>query len=165
MFGRRQVTTLLVSVIFSLSLIGAGCGEAADAPGPTLTPAGATLPAATQPAPPPDPTVTVTILPSVDSSNVFVETAVVTEENGRFQLTITGSLPDGCTDIVAVQQEFVPEANRFDVAFTTSRPQDTLCTEALVSFERTVVLETADLAPGAFTVNVAGATTRFTIEQ
>jgi hypothetical protein len=64
--------------------------------------------------------------------------------------TLSGVLPDGCTRIEEI--ETVREGNIFHIRLHTERPAEALCTMALVPFEETVVIDTAGLPPGGYTV-------------
>jgi hypothetical protein len=70
-----------------------------------------------------------------------------------------GNLPDGCTTLDEVIQE--RDGNTFQVTITTVRPVGMECTEALVPFEKVVVLEVYGLLAGVYTVDVNGVTDTF----
>jgi hypothetical protein len=65
-----------------------------------------------------------------------------------------GNLPDGCTTINEVIQE--RDGNTFRVTITTVRPVGMVCTEALVPFEKVIVLDVYGLPAGVYTVDVNG---------
>lgn len=68
----------------------------------------------------------------------------------QVRAVISGYLPDGCTTITGI--EAVNEGNTFHIYITTERPPDAMCTMALVPFEETVPLQTAELPGGTYTV-------------
>jgi len=74
-----------------------------------------------------------------------------------------GSLPDGCTSID--ETSWRQEGDTFYVTITTYRPQDMMCTQVIVPFEETVMIEPeAALAAGAYTVSVNGVSAQFEIK-
>jgi inhibitor of cysteine peptidase len=91
---------------------------------------------------------------------VFPE--VVTAEPVRVELTVVGNFRDSCEEIDEITQS--RDGTRFEVRMTTTRPVDAVCTQALVPFDETVVLmDTDDLAPGDYVVEVNDVTEEFTI--
>ncbi len=83
-----------------------------------------------------------------------VDSVIVTLENGQWVATVTGNLPDGCTEIGEITQSI--EGNTIKVAVNTTRPADAMCTQALAPYSQTVVLQTPDT--GEYTVEVNGVT-------
>jgi hypothetical protein len=75
-------------------------------------------------------------------------------DGGPYVLNVQGDLPDGCTTLAEVTQ--TRTADGLDVVLVTTRPRDAFCTEALVPFEREIVLETAGMPDGEYTVAVGG---------
>ena len=79
------------------------------------------------------------------------------------QVIVSGTLPDGCTEIDEItverdQQEFV-------VNVITRRPSgDVACTQALVPFEETVDLDIEGLEAGTYTVIAQDQEATFTLE-
>lgn len=129
---------------------------------------GCTQPPSTEPAGNPDQPVssdqpTSTPEPPAGTGSVEIGLAVVDSidilmmESMPVQVTVVarGNLPDGCTSIgeAATQRE----GNAFVVTLTTTRPQDAICTEALVPYEQPIPLDVAGLPAGAYTVTVNGA--------
>lgn len=72
----------------------------------------------------------------------------------QVNVTISGSLPDGCTAIASITSEQTDAA--FNINITTQRDIAALCTEALVPFTETVSLDVLGLPAGTYTVNVMG---------
>lgn len=95
---------------------------------------------------------------TVDSIQVLVM------ESFPVQVSVVarGELPDSCTQIdeVFTQQE----DELFRVVITTFRPQDAICTQALVPFEQSIALDVEGLPAGAYTVSVNGVTGAFTLD-
>jgi hypothetical protein len=81
----------------------------------------------------------------------------------QVELLIQGNLNDGCTELDGVLQQGQGTTD-IVVYLQTQRPEDAMCTEALVPFDTTIQLE-GDFPPGDYTVTVndeVGAT--FTVE-
>jgi inhibitor of cysteine peptidase len=79
------------------------------------------------------------------------------------QALISGTLPDGCTELheVSVEQQGL----RFNITLTTRRPTgDIACTEALVPFEETVDLDIRGLEAGTYTVIAQDQQATFTLD-
>lgn len=79
------------------------------------------------------------------------------------QAFISGTLPDGCTELheVSVEQQGL----RFNITLTTRRPTgDIACTQALVPFEETVDLDIQGLEPGTYTVIAQDQQATFTLD-
>jgi inhibitor of cysteine peptidase len=70
-----------------------------------------------------------------------------------------GYLPDGCTEIDEIRTERTGQS--FQIAITTARPADAMCTEAIVPFEETISLDVYGLPAGSYTVEVNGVTGAF----
>lgn len=91
---------------------------------------------------------------------VFAE--VVTAVPARVELTVVGNFRDSCEEIGDVTQS--RNGDRFEVRLTTTRPADAICAQALVPFDEMIVLmNTDDLPPGDYTVEVNNVTEEFTI--
>jgi hypothetical protein len=124
------------------------------------TPPPVTQPAATQP---------VTGGGEEPSTQADTGTAVVESLDVRIlesfpvqvQAVVTGYLPDGCTTIAAT--DAVQEGSNFRIRIITARPQDAICTMALVPFEQIVPLATAGLPAGEYQVVVNDLAAAFTL--
>lgn len=77
----------------------------------------------------------------------------------KIGVTLSGVLPDGCTRIEEI--ETIREGNAFHLQLYTERPGDAMCTMALVPFEKKMVLDTAGLPPGGYTVQAYDLTATF----
>lgn len=75
---------------------------------------------------------------------------------------VRGSLPDGCTTIGEITS--TQEGDTFNITILTERPEEALCTEALVPFEETVSLDVASLPAGTYTVRAYDQTETFTLQ-
>ena len=73
----------------------------------------------------------------------------------------TGYLPDGCTRVEEESIAIVHEDDMFNVSIGTIRPKDMACTEAIVPFEQTVILDVYGLKKGVYTVNINGIESSF----
>ena len=81
----------------------------------------------------------------------------------QVEVLIRGNLPDSCTDVDQVDQQFDPEENVFWIEITTVRTTDDACAQVLAPFEETVPLEVYGLPAGTYTVDVNGVTDTFTL--
>jgi len=86
-----------------------------------------------------------------------VEVARLESYPTQIRVTASGYLPDGCTEIDQVRQAADPEAERLEVAITTARPADAMCTQAIVPFEEAFHLDVVyGLPTGTYTLDVNG---------
>jgi inhibitor of cysteine peptidase len=96
------------------------------------------------------------ITPDHSSENVYInDIRINIMESFPLQVSVTvfGDLPDGCTSIVDSTAKFDNE-NTFEIHIYTDRPEDLMCTQALVPFEETIPLDVNGLPAGKYTVNV-----------
>jgi hypothetical protein len=147
-------------LIILLALLLASCGseepetptptEIADLPAPTSTAAPATLAPLTEP---------VFGLANVES----VEILILESFPVQIHVVAQGTLPNGCTmiDDITIQQE----GSVFDVAVTTVREPEQVCTEAEVPFEEVIPLDVLGLEAGTYTVVVNGVEGSFTLDM
>ena len=80
----------------------------------------------------------------------------------QVHVNVSGYLGDGCTTLGEIST--TQEDNTFFVKLTTHRPAEAICTQQLVGFEETVVLDVEGLAAGTYTVDVNGVTDTFTLD-
>jgi hypothetical protein len=85
----------------------------------------------------------------------------VTEEPLAVQVTASGNLPDGCTEIDDIVIE--RDGSTFLVTITTIRDLEAVCTQALVPFEETFDLDASGLEAGNYEVQVNGVAEPFRI--
>lgn len=80
----------------------------------------------------------------------------------QVQVTVSGYLPDGCTELHEITVE--RQDQDFILTVRTRRPTgDIACTQALVPFEETVELDVEGLAAGTYTVTAHGLEDSFTL--
>ncbi len=94
-----------------------------------------------------------------------VDEVSVEVENEEAVVEVEGNLPDGCTEILGINQRFDAARDTFYVKISTLRPADALCTEALVPYTETLTLDLGDLDAGEYIVDVNGVTATFTLEE
>lgn len=82
----------------------------------------------------------------------------------QVRVSVTGYLPDGCTQIDEENVDFDDEENIFTVGITTIRPADAMCTEAIVPYETSIALDVYGLEKGIYTVNVNGVRDQFELQ-
>jgi inhibitor of cysteine peptidase len=106
---------------------------------------------------------------SVDGNNtqgrVYVdelEIAVMESFPVRVMATVRGNLSDGCTSIAGIDSS--QSGSVFTINIATSRPQDAMCTQALVPFERTIELDVFALPAGTYSVTAQDKTAQFTLD-
>lgn len=78
--------------------------------------------------------------------------------------TVVGNLPDGCTRIVDSKAEMIDEST-FELRIITERPEDMMCTMALVPFEEHINLDVKGLPAGTYTVKGFGLENSFTFDM
>ena len=76
---------------------------------------------------------------------------------------IKGNLPDGCTVISDYKTEH--DGNNFQIHLNTQRPDDAVCTLALIPFEETISLDVYGLPAGTYTVTADETKAEFTFSQ
>ena len=81
----------------------------------------------------------------------------------QVSVTLTGYLPDGCTEIYEINAP--RDGQTFTIEVVTRRPVDLACTMAIVPFEETVSLDVAGLPAGEYTVVKGEFSATFTLEQ
>jgi inhibitor of cysteine peptidase len=81
----------------------------------------------------------------------------------QVKVNVTGNLPDGCTSIVGSKAEFI-DNNTFVLSIYTERPEDLMCTMALVPFEESITLDVNGLAAGTYTVKGFDLEESFTLD-
>ncbi len=97
---------------------------------------------------------------------VVEDTEILILESFPIQVHVlaTGYLPDGCTQIHEKSVLFDKEEKIFAVDMTTLRPADTMCTEAIVPYEETIVLDVYGLEKGTYIVDVNGVRNEFELQ-
>jgi inhibitor of cysteine peptidase len=101
-----------------------------------------------------------------DQQNVYVDSIqVLIMESFPVQVSVTvnGNLPDGCTSIVGSKAERIDDTN-FELSIFTERPEDMMCTMALVPFEESIKLDVEGLSAGTYIVKGFGQEATFTLD-
>ncbi len=149
---KRTFLFLFLSVL-AMTLIACGGSE------PTATP----LPSPTDEPPteaPPEATATteVDVAPEeVAAPEPVIGTAVVDSvliDPQSNTATVAGNLPDGCTEIYESSQSV--DGNTISIELSTTRPADMMCTSVLSPYTEEIVVDTAGLEDGEYTVEVNG---------
>src|SRR5688500_9574799 len=84
-----------------------------------------------------------------------IEVQILESEPLQVNAIVRGQLPDaGCTTIASVDQ--VRDGNTFKITLITTTDPLALCAQALTPFEEVVPLDSRDLPPGEYVVNVNG---------
>ncbi len=81
----------------------------------------------------------------------------------QIHASIAGYLGDGCTTLGSITT--TQEGNTFFVQVTTQRPAEAMCTQQLVGFQESVVLDVYGLAAGTYTIDANGVTNTFVLEM
>ena len=81
----------------------------------------------------------------------------------KVRVNVVGNLPDGCTSIAGSKAEMIDEST-FELSIYTERPEDMMCTMALVPFEESISLEVEGLPAGIYTVKGFGLEDTFTLD-
>ena len=141
--------------------------EAVTAPAATL-PTSPTTPAASQPTAE-TPSAAETDVATPDGTAPILETGDAVVENIEVRIlesfpvqvhaVLTGYLPDGCTTITG--SEVVTAGTTFRIRLTTERPEDAICTQAIVPFEEVVPLDVSGMPAGTYQVAVNDLWTTF----
>ncbi|HIP71328.1 MAG TPA: META domain-containing protein [Anaerolineae bacterium] len=148
---------LLILVLFgALAVTIAACGGQTPTPTPQLEPTAEPVEEPTA-----VPEIEPTLLPEKETVSTEpiigvapVDSAKVTFENEQWVVAVEGNLPDGRTEINEITQSV--EGSVIKVEVSTARPADMMCTQVITPYSESVVLETADLPNGEYTVEVNG---------
>ena len=90
----------------------------------------------------------------MESGLAIVDSVTVEQQGDQYVATISGALPDGCTQISGTSQSV--SGSTISITVETQRPVDMMCTQALTPYSEQVVLDTSGLAPGRYTVEANG---------
>ncbi|PKO06051.1 MAG: hypothetical protein CVU41_08030 [Chloroflexi bacterium HGW-Chloroflexi-3] len=82
----------------------------------------------------------------------------------QVSVTVVGNLPDGCTRIVDSKAEMIDETT-FELRIFTERPEDMMCTLAMVPFEENINLDVEGLPAETYTVKGFGLENSFTLDM
>ncbi|WP_342305480.1 hypothetical protein [Methanolobus sp. ZRKC5] len=102
----------------------------------------------------------------VYNNAVVEDTEILILESFPVQIHVltTGYHPDGCTQIHEKSVKFDKEEKLFTVDMKTIRPADVMCTEAIVPYEETIVLDVYGLEKGTYIVDVNGVRNEFELQ-
>ncbi len=89
-----------------------------------------------------------------DIGKAMVDNVTIEQQDGVYVAIAAGNLPDGCTTIHESTQRV--KGNTIEIALTTARPQDMMCTQGLVPYSEKIEIETSDKAAGEYMVTVNG---------
>ncbi len=92
--------------------------------------------------------------PPTESSEVFLEDAVVVSRGGAYYAVVSGHLPDSCSDIDSIDQS--ASGNTISLTVNASTLVDRACTQELTPFTKEVQLDVRGLQPGEYTIEVNG---------
>lgn len=107
----------------------------------------------------PTPSVTLEGLAAVDTVDVLIMESFPVQVS----LVVKGDLPDGCTEFG--EMDVTRDGTTFRVRIPTERPEDAMCTQALVPYDLTIPLDVLGLAAGTYTVDVNGAAASFVLSM
>jgi hypothetical protein len=104
-----------------------------------------------------------TAAPTTEESQVFVDSVVVEERDGEYYAIVQGNYPDSCSTIDSVEQTV--EGGALSLTINAVRPSDVVCAQVLTPFTEEILLNTENLEPGEYTVDVNDgmASTTFTL--
>lgn len=97
----------------------------------------------------------------VDSMDIFIMESFPVQVS----VQVYGNFPDGCTSYKDAQVMYDEKTQTFDVHLFTTRPKDSMCTQALVPFEENIKLDVYGLPAGTYTVKVSGLQDTFTLDM
>ena len=86
---------------------------------------------------------------------------VLESEPVQVRVVVYGWMSDACTTIRNFEQSV--EGTTIRLKIITTRPGDVMCAQMIKRFRETFPLETKDLAPGSYTLDVNGKTQDFAL--
>jgi inhibitor of cysteine peptidase len=81
----------------------------------------------------------------------------------QVRVIVTGNLPDGCTSIISSKADMIDDTT-FVLSIFTERPEDMMCTMALVPFEESISLDVHGLSAGTYSVKGFDLEESFTLD-
>lgn len=99
----------------------------------------------------------------IDSANFVIGQAMVSDATITLRetfpvdvmLDVSGTFPDGCTELSDIIQTRDETTGEFVVLIQTKRPLDAMCTQALVDFQTSIMLQgTEGLPAGEYMVRI-----------
>lgn len=82
----------------------------------------------------------------------------------QVEVLLSGNLPDSCTEVVQVRQDFDVDQSLFAFTIETARSDDADCDPGPVPFEETVSLAVEGLSAGVYTLAVGEIRETFTLQ-
>jgi hypothetical protein len=103
---------------------------------------------------------------TVITDTAFVNSVEAETTDEGIVLTISGDLPDACTELGDISQTVDRSGDRLTLTLLieTNRAADVMCAQVLTGFETSVVLDTSDLPAGSYTLDVNGVLLDITID-
>ena len=100
---------------------------------------------------------------SATGSAAMVDGVTVEVRDNHHYAIVNGFYPDSCTRISDVQQEV--NGDKIAISLSTDKPAELMCAQMLTQYVVFLLLETGDLMPGEYTVDVNGVAVSFTLDQ
>jgi hypothetical protein len=91
----------------------------------------------------------------------FVTSVEIEARDGEYYAIVEGTLQDACTQVSEITQQV--DGKTIVVSICTTRPKDVLCAQILAPLEEEILLDTSDLSPGQYGVDVNGTVATLTI--
>jgi hypothetical protein len=132
--GRRTTRCTIILTLLSISTLLAACQTTNDAADAEVAPC---------------------------QSEANVDSVQVEERSDEYYAIVKGHLPDACTKTDAITQ--TREGDTIYVTVCTTRPEGMVCAQMLAPYEEEILLNTAGLSSGEYTVDVNGVTSTLTI--
>lgn len=118
--------------------------------------------------PPPDKPANAAANPTNDAKPILqlagverFDIVMLETEPVQVRVVVYGWMSDPCTTIRNFEQ--TREGKLIELRIITTRPSDVICTQMIKRFRETFPLETADLPPGTYTLDISGKTQEFTL--
>lgn len=84
---------------------------------------------------------------------------------GGASAVVRGVVPEACTEVDEIRQDYLPNSSTFVLTLTTRRPVEAPCVQSVTPFEATVPLAIERLPDGVYTVVANGVTSTFRLER
>jgi inhibitor of cysteine peptidase len=91
-----------------------------------------------------------------------VQAVVVSTDPLRVEATVVGYLPDGCTELGDMTQEW--EGDTLYVTLTTKRPAGMACITMITPFEQVIPIDVSGITAGTYTIQVNDISTTVTVQ-
>jgi hypothetical protein len=91
-----------------------------------------------------------------------VQVEIVSSDPLRVQATVTGYLPDGCTELGEMTQEW--QGDTLVVTLTTTRPAGAACITMITPYEQLIPLDASGMSTGTYTIQVNDVSATVTIQ-